>query len=271
ASGQSMGGLVSAMLAERHPGWVSGAAPACGVLGGTVRFFDLALDAAFAVHVLLDPRLPISGYPSYQAAARAYAEGRRAVLRPARGDARQQARLLLIADLLPTAPPPGAVSLPFQLHAAAQAVSSALLFSTLARWELARSYRGEFSTNRGVDYGGRIDITERGALGQLAPRVVGQALRRLAARGRGAAHRVARAGVGRRLAPTGLLSRPMVTLHDALDPVAPIEHEAAYAAQVASRGRGDELLQLVAAPPPGWTGADTPPYGFGHCRFTDDE
>src|SRR5262249_2248485 len=61
ASGQSMGGLVSAMLAERHPGWVSGAAPACGVLGGTVRLFALALDAAFAVRVLLDPRLPVRG------------------------------------------------------------------------------------------------------------------------------------------------------------------------------------------------------------------
>src|SRR5262249_56379136 len=62
ASGQSMGGLVGALLAERHPDWVSGAVPFCGVLGGTVGFFDLSLDAAFAVHVLLDPRIPVTGY-----------------------------------------------------------------------------------------------------------------------------------------------------------------------------------------------------------------
>src|SRR5262249_39290202 len=197
ASGQSMGGLVGALLAERHPDWVSGAVPFCGVLGGTVGFFDLSLDAAFAVHVLLDPRMPVNGYPSYQAAARAYTQGRQAVLRAAHGDARQQARLLLIADLLHAAPPPDAVGIPFQVRTAVQAINSALVFATLGRWELTRAYRGEFSTNEGVDYGGRVDVTERAALEQSAPGVVDQALRRLAAARRVVADPVARAAVAR--------------------------------------------------------------------------
>ena len=36
-------------LAERHPEWVSGAAPLCGVLGGPNPNLDLALDLAYAV------------------------------------------------------------------------------------------------------------------------------------------------------------------------------------------------------------------------------
>jgi pimeloyl-ACP methyl ester carboxylesterase len=40
--GESLGGLVTEMLAEKHPDWIAGAAPLCGVLGGTNLNFDLA-------------------------------------------------------------------------------------------------------------------------------------------------------------------------------------------------------------------------------------
>jgi pimeloyl-ACP methyl ester carboxylesterase len=272
AWGPSMGGLVSVLLAERHPDWVTGAAPVCGVLGGTVRFFDLALDAAFAVHVLLAPGLPIGRYPSYQAALAAYSAGRQAVLRASTGGPRQQALVLLIADLLRAAPGPRTLALPYQVHSAAEVISSALRFSTLARWELARSHGGEFSTNQDADYASRLDTAERDILQRLAPGVADEALDRLAAGGRVAADPAVRAEVTRQLDPTGAIRQPVVTLHNALDPVAVLEHEAAYGALVAGQGSTGDLLQLTAVPPPQWTGAGAvPPEGVGHCRFTDSE
>ena len=272
ASGSSMGGLVTVLLAERHPDWVTGAAPVCGVLAGTVRFFDLALDAAFAVHTLLAPQLPIGGYPSYRAALAAFSVGRLAVLRASRGSPQQQALLLLIADLLRTAPAPGTLTLPYQVHNAAEVVGSALRFSTLARWELASSYGGEFSTNQDANYASRLDTAERDTLQRLAPGVVDEALHRLAAGGRVVADPAARAEVSRQLDPTGAISQPVVTLHNALDPIAALEHEAAYGALAAGRGRAGDLLQLTAVPPPQWTGTGAlPPEGVGHCRFTTSE
>ena len=43
--------------------------------------------------------------------------------------------------------------------------------------------------------------------------------------------------------PDGDLSIPLLTLHNARDPVAPIFHEALYQAKVSQRGRQDFLLQ----------------------------
>ena len=37
--GESMGGLVTALLAERHPDWISGAVPTCAAVAGTTANF----------------------------------------------------------------------------------------------------------------------------------------------------------------------------------------------------------------------------------------
>ncbi len=269
--GRSMGGLVGALLAERHPDWISGTATTCGVLGGTTGFFDLALDVAYGVGTLLSPRLQITGYRTHAQAARANATASQAVHRAAHGDRRSRALVLLIADLVHAAPADRVdtpAALQARLDAATQLIGSALVFSTYARWDLARSYGGEFSTNTGVDYAGRIDSAERAALERVEPGVVEQGLRALAAGHRVAADPAARARVTRQLDPTGAISRPMVTLHTAEDPVATVEHESAYAALVAGQGRSADLLQLVTVPPPDWVGSQPPPYGVGHCRFS---
>jgi len=156
------------------------------------------------------------------------------------------------------------------MNGAVLAINSALSFTTFARWELEAGYGGTFSTNAGVDYTSRVDVREQAALDRVAPGVAARALAALARGPRVGASPAARAQVDRQLTPTGALDRPLVTLHDAVDPVAPVEHEAAYAAQVAGQGREGDLLQLVSSPPTDWTGA-APPYGSGHCRFTEDE
>ena len=272
--GQSMGGLASALLGQRHPDWVSGTAVACGVLGGTTRFFDSALDVAYGVRTLLEPRLRIDHFPSYAAALAAFKQGRTAVLAAAHGTSWEQAQLVMIADLVHTprgtrgGPPPDPRQ---RVGAAVQLVVSALGFATVTRWELESTVRGSISTNDQVDYSARVDAAERAALDRMAPGVADDALQALAAGHRVSADPQARDVASSRLSPTGVLSQPTVTLHDAEDQVAPLEHEGAYAALVGGTGGGGALLQLVTAPPTGWVDGDPAPFGVGHCRFTDDE
>src|SRR6266542_1752992 len=53
--GNSGGGVLATLLAERHPDRIDGAIPLCGPLGGIGTQFNLTLDFAFAVRTLLAP------------------------------------------------------------------------------------------------------------------------------------------------------------------------------------------------------------------------
>jgi pimeloyl-ACP methyl ester carboxylesterase len=57
---------------------------------------------------------------------------------------------------------------------------------------------------------------------------------------------------------TGELQRPVVTLHNRLDPIAPFQHEVNYSQLVATAGASDFLTEV-------------PVEGYGHCDFTAEE
>ena len=57
---------------------------------------------------------------------------------------------------------------------------------------------------------------------------------------------------------TGRLNRPLVTLHNTLDPIVPFEHELIYAALVA-RQHNSRFLTVL------------PVVGYGHCEFTSEQ
>lgn len=59
AWGNSMGGLVSLAIAERHGDRVQGALPICGSVGGSLGMLNTALDGAFAFRTLLAPESDI--------------------------------------------------------------------------------------------------------------------------------------------------------------------------------------------------------------------
>ena len=56
------------VLAEKHPDWVSGAAPLCGVLGGPEANLNLALDVSYSLKALFNPALKLTGYTSWDEA-----------------------------------------------------------------------------------------------------------------------------------------------------------------------------------------------------------
>jgi len=68
----SLGGLITQTLAEKHPEWVDGAAPLCGVVAGLVPNIGLALDAAYGVQQLLVPDLQVVDYADYADALSAW-------------------------------------------------------------------------------------------------------------------------------------------------------------------------------------------------------
>jgi pimeloyl-ACP methyl ester carboxylesterase len=273
AWGESMGGLAAVLLAERHPEWVSGAASACGVLAGTIRFYDRALDVAYAVRQLLAPGMAIAGYRSYQAAGQANRIGGMAIRRASHGSVRDRAVLLLIGALV-DAPAAtgheGGHGSESRMRAAGEAITSALGFDSYAHWQVDTHYGGEIADNSGVDYASRLDGPERKLVESMAPGLTDAALRKLAVGARVHADPAARAAAGRQEDPTGVLGHPLVTLHTADDPVAPVAHEGAYRALVAEQGRSGELMQLVSVPPSTFSGP-VAPYGAGHCRFTTSE
>ena len=55
AWGDSMGGLVSVALAERHAERIDAALPMCGSVSGSLGMLNTALDGAFAFRTLLAP------------------------------------------------------------------------------------------------------------------------------------------------------------------------------------------------------------------------
>ncbi len=85
AWGDSLGGLVTMETAEKNPDWVSGAAPLCGVVGGIVPNFDLAMDVQYGIRELIDPDFQLTGYESAKAASQQLSPpGARSSTRPPR-------------------------------------------------------------------------------------------------------------------------------------------------------------------------------------------
>ncbi len=62
--GESLGGLITQVIAEKHPEWVSGSLPTCGAVAGANLNLDLALDVAYAVKTFFNPGLRLAGYAS---------------------------------------------------------------------------------------------------------------------------------------------------------------------------------------------------------------
>ena len=273
AWGDSLGGLVTAELAEAHPEWVSGSAPLCGALAGVVPNMDLALDVGYAVRELIWPAFRVSGYSSYQDALTSFEGAASRVVAAARdlthGGA---AAVVLIAAVVdgPTQTRSYDGSTPAsQVKAATEAVLTALSFETLARYDVEQRLGGDPSTNIGTDYAARVTASDRARVDALSPGATDRYLRVLAEGPRVAVDPAARAAASTLGDPQGSLRRPMLTLHTLDDPLVLVQNESWYAARVAAAGSSAELAQLVTVPPATYPEKAGAPYGAGHCAFTD--
>jgi pimeloyl-ACP methyl ester carboxylesterase len=266
AEGAQMGGLVSTLLAERHPGLLDGVVSLCGYQAGSVATWNLGLDFGFVVKTLLpgaaDLQLAHVSDPDAN-----WATARDAII-SALGSAQGRARLALagaVADLPPWSSPlaPQPTDLDSQLSQQAGYYGTLLRFNVGSdRVKLEQLAGGNPSSNLGVDYGAQLARSSQRALAEQAYAAAGldldADLDRLAAAPRISPDAAALRYQARYGTPAGTTPVPALTVHTVGDGLAPPEHERQYADQVDRNGDPAQLRQLYV------------PRG-GHCTFTASE
>jgi hypothetical protein len=266
--GDSLGGLITEALAERHPSWVDGALPICSLMAGATTNLDLFLDAAFAVKAVLDPSLRLTGYPSAAAATAAY-RGATAALTRAAADPSGGgwAKLVFLGALLGvpqrTQTYDGHTALS-RIDAIAESVAYFLSFATVADYAIEQQVGGYPFGNVSADYAARLTPVARTTIQRLGGDVLAY-LAALEAQPRVTPDAAARARFVALGDTTGDLQVPTLTLHDEADPLALVQNESALRQRAAAHGDSRLLLQLFVAPPARYR---TAPYGAGHCTFS---
>jgi dienelactone hydrolase len=263
AWGDSMGGLITAGLLQQHPREFAGGLAMCGVLGGSVAFWNTSLDLAVAFRALMarspDPAV---ARPASRLVITAIEDPganvglARAALSAAQRTPAGRARIALAAALIDL--PGGAGWEPAQFHA----LRTQLAFAFGYRQELEQRAGGNPSWNAGVDYAAQLarsaDRDEVRGLYVSARLDLGADLDALAAAPRVSATPRARSYLERNVVFDGAVSAPLLTLHTTADWIVPDENEQAFAAAVDRAGDGAQLRRLFVR-------------RAGHCAFTDAE
>ena len=272
--GDSLGGLVTEVIAEKNPQWVDGAAPMCGVLGGPNLNLDLALDVAYAVKALIDPALELSGYASADEATANWEHAEKA-LETAAADVSGggTAKVLFISAL---------VDAPSQTHtydghdatsqvkARVEAIATALGYGTIGRYDVEQRVGGDPSANTDTDYAARVDTNEATAI-STAGGDVASLVSKLESVPRVSADQAARDAFAKLGDTTGALAAPTITMHTVADPLVLVQNEHVFAGRVQSHKASGDLVQLYIAPPTTYDESNGAPYGAGHCNFTDQQ
>jgi pimeloyl-ACP methyl ester carboxylesterase len=274
--GDSLGGLITQLLAERNPDWVTGAAPLCGVLAGPTANLDLALDVSYATRTLLAPEMELTGYDSFDDAAASWQLAFDAVVAAGGDISTGVPRILLVAAL---ADAPGRTAtydgsgVESQVRAKAESALTALGYSTYGRYDIEQRYGGNPSTNTGVDYAERVSEEERSLIDTVGGAGTTDALlAELAAGERLEADADARAAFAASGTPTGAVKDPTITLHTVADPLVLVQNETVFEQRAAANpDRTGDLVQLFSVPPAQYDEQEGAPYGAGHCNFSADE
>ncbi len=270
--GQSMGGLVTQLVSEKHPDWVTGAAPECGAVAGTTENLDGALAIAFMVKTLIDPGLQITGYASAEQAIAAFGRARDAVITAAKdvaggGTAKVVAIAAIghLATKTKTYDGHDAVS---AISATAEEILTAMGYATFGQQEFATRVGGQGITIAAVDFGAGVTEADRSAVKNFGGDL-DALLAALASGARPAVDPAARAKAIAQGETTGEVTHPTVTLHDEQDPLVIVQNERVLGDRFAAHRALGHLTQLFTKPPA--TYAAPAPYGAGHCNFTTTE
>jgi len=257
AWGGSLGGLVTAGLVQKFPGRLDGALPMCGVLAGSVGFWNVGLDMVFALKTLLAPG---SDLQLVRITDAEIALAKAASILGAAQDTRQgRARLSLVAAVAdlpgwidPAEPEPARDDFETQeLNQFLWMQTNVLPFLFLARGELERRAGGNFSWNAGVDYRQQLERSvnrvEVGALYRLAGLSLADDLAALQNAPRITSDSRAVDYLKNNLIFNGSLSGvPVLTLYGMGDGLVAAQHEQAYDSVVRWAGDRPFLRQLFA-------------------------
>jgi pimeloyl-ACP methyl ester carboxylesterase len=272
--GDSLGGLITELVAEKHPDWVDGAAPMCGAVAGPDYNFDLALDVSYAVRQLVDPALKVTGYTSADDATANWKHAA-ALVTKAAGDVAGggTAKILTIAALA-DAPTQTRTydghDLTSQVSARVETLLTALAFSTSGRYEIEQRVGGNPSQNADADYDARLSESERELI-ETAGGHVDRILAQLDKGPRVTADAAARSAFEALGDTTGKIVVPTLTMHTEADPLVIVQNEGILADRAEDKGASGLLSQLYIKAPATYPPSTGAPYGAGHCIFSDDQ
>jgi pimeloyl-ACP methyl ester carboxylesterase len=277
--GDSLGGLITQTVAEKHPDWVDGVAPFCGAVAGVVPNMNLALDVSYAVKTLVYPEMKLTGYSSYEESVQNWTEAVKRLVSAASDTAGGgTAKVLYIAALI-NAPAQtqrfDGSTIESKVKATVEALATGLGYATFARYDLEQRFGGNPSSNADVDYAARVNDSERALIDAVTPGATAEYDALLQAGTRiqsdAAALDTAKAEGGD---PQGTVTDPTITLHTAADPLVIVQNETFFAdrykaAQKAGKTKA-ELVQLYTVAPATYPEDPGAPYGAGHCNFTSE-
>lgn len=266
--GRSLGGQLTALIAERYPARFSGALPMCGEVAGPVATANAQLDMAFALGTLLWPDADVQAVRITDPAANL--DRALGLLRAAYGSGPQgRARIALAAALAdvpgwvdslgPAPTDPDEEVLGQALYTLYQ--NGSFLWGA-GRAQLEQLLGGNPSWNTGVDYDAQLRRSAlRGEVAEAYRRAgldLQADLDRLAAAPRIAPDPAAVARLATEGGVRGRIAVPTVTLHSTGDGTAPVQNERWYGDRAAALGRSGLLRQLYTA-------------RGNHCFFTGAE
>jgi len=268
AWGASLGGIITAGLAQLHPERFAAAMPLCGVLAGGIATWNTELDAAFAFKTLLAPQSALKlthvtdGASNLQLAQQ--------TLSTASATPQGQARLALVGALIdlpgwfdPTQPEPAPTDYAAQVQQQIQWEARVdFAFAFRYRTDIEQRAGGNPSWNEGVNYSallaGSPGVDEVRALYRQAGLDLDGDLRALAAAPRIKADPAAAAYLQRYITFDGRLDVPVLSMHTTGDGLVIVPNEDAYAGVVGAAGKQDLLRQVFV-------------HRAGHCTFTAAE
>ena len=275
--GNSLGGLITQMIAEKHPEWVDGAAPLCGVMAGVVPNMNLALDVSYAVKTLIYPEMKITGYTSYEEAVANWTNAMKALIAAA-SDVKGggTAKILYIAALV-DAPSQtlhyDGSSVESKVKATVEALATDLGYATFARYDLEQRFGGNPSGNDATDYAARINETEASLINAVTAGAVDTFNSQLAAGAKVTADDAAKTkALTEGGDPKGTITKPEITMHTAADPLVISQNQSFFLnryqeAQKAGTATAG-LVQTFTLAPTTYPEVPGAPYGAGHCNFT---
>jgi pimeloyl-ACP methyl ester carboxylesterase len=248
AFGTSMGGLVTAQLAEAAGDVIDGALPTCGIVAGGADLNTYQLDGAHAVNELLaDGNIQIAGYET-QGAAFAATGQLAAAVDAGQSTPEGRARVALAAAFYQVADPAN--------------LGGAIGFVTPARYDLITAAGGDSGWNQGVDY---WKLFSQSPYRQMVSELYREAGLDLKA---DLSHLTETADVPFDVSavesmlghsqPDGELQMPVFSIHTTDDLIVPVEQEEEYADDVLSQGNGSLFRQAFVD-------------RTGHCNFTSAE
>lgn len=271
--GDSLGGLITQVVAQKHPEWVSGAAPLCGVLGGPVANVNLSLDVAYALKTFVNPDLKLSGFTSWDDAVDNWETTADLLLEQASDASTGVPKILLTAALV-DAPSQTRTydgsTIESQVRGYGEAVLTALGYATFGRYDIEQRVGGNPADNSTTDYATRVSDTERELIETVSPGATDELLAELAAGERLTADPAAQAAFAETGTPTGAVQDPTITMHTAADPLVIVQNENLFQQRYRASGSTVDLIQLFTVPPATWSETDGAPYGAGHCNFTPE-